>query len=218
METISEIQEQIEAAETELASVEKEIQAAAGRGKEAQDTAENLKRTLIDKKAQRQASLAKGENVSNLNADIKKIDGEIELTVETLAGTEKLLSSLRSKADTLRKAPEGLKKRILQIKSVELAERYNQTAGELAEIVKELCATNYELAKDDVNKERQFLVTFYPKGQGCFDRIHKIFYDPEGLPIEPFLGKYPNKHHGAVSIDEGCFYNWASHKSKLVHG
>lgn len=218
MELISEIEKQIQAAEAEHASVKKEIQAAAVRLREAQDSAENLKRTLTDKKAQRQSGLARGENVSTLNADIKRLEGEAELTAETITGLDKLLVSLRSREDTLRKKPEGLQKRILQIKSIGLAERYNQAASELANIVKEINAVNFELAKDDANKERQFVVAFFPKGQGCFEKIHKIFYDSEGLPIEPFLAKNPNKHHGAVPVEEGCFYDWASHRSKLIHG
>ncbi len=218
MEAISEIEKQIEQAEGELISVRKEIQAAAVRLREAQDSAENLKRTLADKKAQRQSGLAKAENVNSLNADIKKLEGETELTAETIKGVEKLLTELRSKGDALANKPEGLKKRILQIQSIGLAERYNQSASELAEIVRELNAVNFELAKDDANQERQFIVSFYPKGQGCFERIHRIFFDLEGLPIEDFLAKNPNKHHAAVPVEEGCFYDWASHRSKLIHG
>jgi hypothetical protein len=218
MDTITEIEKQIEAAKVELASTEKEILTAAARQKEAQDATENLKRALTDKKAQRQAGLARGENINNLNADIKKNESEAELMGETFAGTETLLTQLRSRAGELGKVPEGLQKRILQIKSIGLAERYNQAASELAGIVKELTAINFELAKDDTNKERQFIVTFYPKGQGCFEKIHRIFYDPKGLPIEDFISKNPNKHHGNIPVEEGCFFDWASYRNKLIHG
>lgn len=215
MQTIEQVEQQIKNNTELLEATKQRIKETTAKLTEAQGNVKNMQAKIIVLKKERQTALARGGDVKSLNDALKKLESEFELESETVAGLQKFLAELQQEEQSLHLKLNELPKRILQLRSLELAASYNSLAGQLAPVVEELNRIWFQLTG---NGNRQAdMVVFYPKDKGPFVELPKIFFDDECLNLEGYVAKFSGRYHSNTTLPESekNFYNWAVHENKL---
>lgn len=215
MQTIPEVETQIQNNTELLAETTKRVRDTATKLTQAQGNVKGIATSIDDLKAKRQQALARGGDVKGLNDSLKKAEADLELESETVTGLQSFLSELQGEEQFLRQKLDELPKRILQLKSIELAASYNAIAQELASIASELNSVNLQIDSSCFNGKQHRVVFLV----GDFiSTIPKVFFDKEGLTLEAFIAKNPGHILCCASPDryyEANVYTWATHRLEL---
>ncbi len=217
METISQVEKQISLNEELLQATKKRIGETASKLSESKGNVKKIEFEIQDTKAKRQQALVKGGDTRSLSDSLKKLESESELETEKVTGLEDFLKELQQEEASLHLKLNELPKRIVQLRSLELAAQYNNLAEKMAPVVKELNEIFYKLGGNGNSKQN--LVAFYPM-EGAFEKLPKIFYDDAGLNLEAFVAKHPGMYHTNVVLaaEDKNFYDWNVHQNKLRNG
>lgn len=214
MQTIQDVEKAISLNKELLSETKKRITDTAAKLSTAKEGTKRIATEITALKEKRQQALARGGDSKGLNDALKKLESELELESETATGLEKFQAELREEESTLHLTIDTLPKKIMQIRSLELAASYNSLAEKMAPVIEELNEIYYRLSGNGNNKEN--LVAFYPM-EGPFEKLPCIFYDDAGLSLEAYVAKNPGKYHSNshLSAGEKSFYDWALHQNKL---
>lgn len=217
MENIESVNAEIQKSESGLQEARKKIKDTEGRLRDAKAGAEKVKADMQSLKERRQSALAAGQDASTLNASMKKLADDVELREDEQTGLERLLAELKSIEANLSTKPGGLRLRVLQLESVELAKKYNQVSGELANIVRGLNEVHFKIDSSGYNG-KQHRVVFAPSDY--FENVPRLFFDAEGLNLEGYVAKNPGKYHSNIMCPacEKNFYLWSEHRTNLING
>ncbi len=215
METIESVKQEIAVAETQLSEVRKKIKDCEGRLRDAKTSSEKVFANMQSLKEKRQNLLAAGQDSSSVNGSIKKLADDAELKTDEIIGIENSLKGLQSTEANLLSKPEALRLRLLQIQSVELAKKYNELSGQLAEVAKGLNEIHFKIDGNGYNG-KQYRVVFLP--EDYINTIPRLFFDEGGLGLEDYVAKYPGQYHSNILCPdcEKYFYKWQTHKQRLI--
>lgn len=216
MESVKDIENQIVDSESQLNEVRKKIKDAEGRLRDAKAGSEKVKADLQSLKEKRQGALAAGQDSSSLNASIKKLADDAELKADEIIGLEGLLKELQSTEANLTTKPEGLRRRVLQLESISLAQRYNELSEQLAGVARGLNEINFKIDSSGYQGKAQRVV-FLP--EDFISNIPRAFFDESGLVLEDFVERYKGKYHSNIHCPdcEKYFYKWDAHRQDLIN-
>lgn len=213
----NEVQKKILEVEGKKPFKEEELKKSQERLSKAQSRLSELKADKITLREQRQAALAKGEDVvaSNLSKKLKDIEAEQELKTDESAGLDTHIAKLTREGEALTDELKRLSIRALQVHTVALAGEYNKLAKQLADVVKELNETNWQIQREcNLHKP---LVVFVLK-EGAIERIPKILFDEDGPYLEDFVARHPGVYPTGLQTVDRCFYDWDIHLQDMIHG
>lgn len=214
MQKISEVEQAITLSQELLTETKKRIQTTATKLSDAKSNVGKIYAEITAFKEKRQQALVRGGDSKGLNDSLKKSESELELESETVEGLQKFMVELQAEEKELHIKINGLPKKILQIRSLELARLYNEKASELAPIIEQLNEIYHKTGGNSNNQ--QDAVAFYPM-EGCFEKLPKVFFDPDGCCLETFVSRHPGLYHTNIMLSESekCFYSWALHQNSL---
>lgn len=215
--THNEVEKKIQETEKRRTSNAEETKKSQERLSKAQSRLSELKANIIALREQRQTALAEGDDAvaSNLSKKLKDIEAEQELKTDERAGLETHIAKLTREGETLTHESKRLSIRVLQLHTVALAAEYNKLAEQLADVVKELNKTNWQIQRESgINKP---LVVFALK-EGALERIPKILFDEDGPYLEEFVARHPGRYPSGLQTVDRCFYDWDTHFQDVIHG
>lgn len=215
MESVKDIEKQIADSEAQLYKTRTKIKETQARLIAAEKKRSDIQESLQAKKTQRQDLLAQGQDSTVLSSDIRKLTDQAEIAEAETEGLKKWLPTLQSEEASLSTRPGGLRLRLLQIESVELAQKYNELSGQLAEVAKGLNGVHFKIDSSG-NQGKAQRVVFLPTDY--IENIPRAFYDADALTLESYVARFPGKYHSNILCPacERNFYLWSEHRADLI--
>lgn len=159
------------------------IKAADERLEQAKTTLQEGQQKHASLREERQAALAKGENVTEISARLKKSQEGLELAEDTTAGINSELTRLTAERDSLLsdQAQAIIQANIEQLKG--LADVYNQQAEQLSKTVRKLFELRLSMKENPMSNGN--LLTAAPGwGRTALQVIPKLYLPGEKLPAD----------------------------------
>lgn len=215
MEKISDVQKQITEVEKQTAANKEAIMTTEARIRDARGRSSEIEKEITSLREQRQTALAKGEDGSELSRKMKEIADESELKNDEITGLNNQLHKLKTEEAKLSSEFLRLKRRVPQLQTLILAQEYNKLAAQLAEVVKELNKTSWQIEHDGNNGAANHVV--FALKEGALARIPKLYFDEDGPTLDGFVARHPGIYPSNLSPSDRCFYDWDTHRNDMIH-